>query len=114
MKSFGYINDDAYIRNFIDSRKDKKSRREIYALLRQKGVDMNRAEEIMEEMYEEHSDQEAIRELLRKKHWDFACTDPKEKAENIWIFGAERISLRRYPSSNTSLRLECLTYCETV
>ena len=79
VESFGYINDDAYIRNFIDSRKDKKSRREIYALLRQKGVDMNRAEEIMEEMYEEHSDQEAIRELLRKKHWDFACTDPKEK-----------------------------------
>ena len=53
VKSFGYINDDAYIRNFIDSRKDKKSRREIYAILRQKGVDMNRAEEIMEEMYEE-------------------------------------------------------------
>ena len=79
VESFGYINDDAYIRNFIDSRKDKKSRREIYALLRQKGVDMNRVEEIMEEMYEEHSDQEAIRELLRKKHWDFACTDPKEK-----------------------------------
>ena len=79
VESFGYINDDAYIWNFIDSRKDKKSRREIYALLRQKGVDMNRAEEIMEEMYEEHSDQEAIRELLRKKHWDFACTDPKEK-----------------------------------
>ena len=79
VESFGYINDDAYIRNFIDSRKDKKSRREIYALLRQKGVDMNRAEEIMEEMYEEHSDQEAIRELLRKKHWDFACRDPKEK-----------------------------------
>ena len=79
VESFGYINDDAYIRNFIDSRKDKKSRREIYVLLRQKGVDMNRAEEIMEEMYEEHSDQEAIRELLRKKHWDFACTDPKEK-----------------------------------
>ena len=79
VESFGYINDDAYIRNFIDSRKDKKSRREIYAILRQKGVDMNRAEEIMEEMYEEHSDQEAIRELLRKKHWDFACTDPKEK-----------------------------------
>ena len=55
VKSFGYINDDAYIRNFIDSRKDKKSRREIYALLRQKGVDMNQAEEIMEEMYEEQS-----------------------------------------------------------
>ena len=46
VESFGYINDDAYIRNFIDSRKDKKSRREIYALLRQKGVDMNRVEEL--------------------------------------------------------------------
>ena len=97
-------------RNFIDSRKDKKSRQEIYALLRQKGVDMNRAEEIMEEMYEEHSDQGSNPGASSQKHWDFACTDPKEKAENIWIFGAERISLRRYPSSNTSLRLECLTY----
>ena len=29
VKSFGYINDDAYIRSFIDSRKEKKSRREI-------------------------------------------------------------------------------------
>lgn len=25
VKSFGYINDDAYIRNFIDSRKDKRA-----------------------------------------------------------------------------------------
>ena len=71
---------------------------------------MNRAEEIMEEMYEEHSDQEAIRELLRKKHWDLPVQIRKKKQKNIWIFGAERISLRRYPSSNTSLRLECLTY----
>ena len=110
VKSFGYINDDAYIRNFIDSRKDKKSRREIYALLRQKGVDMNRAEEIMEEMYEEYSDQEAIRKLLRKKALGLCLYRSERKAENIWIFGAERISLRRYPSSNTSLRLECLTY----
>lgn len=79
VKSFGYINDEAYIRNFIDSRREKKSRREIYALLRQKGVDMERAEEILEEMYEEHSEKAAILELLRKKNWDFACTDPKKK-----------------------------------
>lgn len=79
VKSFGYINDEAYIRNFIDSRREKKSRREIYALLRQKGVDMARAEEILEEMYEEHSEKAAILELLRKKNWDFACTDPKKK-----------------------------------
>ena len=40
---------------------------------------MNRAEEIMEEMYEEHSDQEAIRELLRKNTGTLPVTDPKEK-----------------------------------
>ena len=27
VKSFGYINDEVYIRNFVESRKDKKSRR---------------------------------------------------------------------------------------
>ena len=36
VKSFGYINDEAYVRNFIECRKDKKSRKEIEALLMQK------------------------------------------------------------------------------
>lgn len=78
VKSFGYINDDAYIRGFADSRKDKKSRKEIYALLCQKGLDRDRVEEILSEVYEEHSEKEAIEELLRKKHWDPERADAKE------------------------------------
>ena len=33
VKSFGYVNDGAYARNFIETRKGQKSRREIYARL---------------------------------------------------------------------------------
>lgn len=79
VKSFGYINDEAYIRNFVESRKGKKSRREIYALLGQKGLNQETVETVLDEMYEEHSEQEAIREILRKKHWDSEESDIKEK-----------------------------------
>ena len=33
VKSFGYINDMEYARSFIDSRKDRKSKKELYAAL---------------------------------------------------------------------------------
>lgn len=79
VKSFGYINDEAYIRNFIDSRKDKKSRREIYALLGQKGVKGEQVEQILNEIYEEHSDREAIADILRRKRYDPETADDKER-----------------------------------
>ena len=79
VKSFGYINDEVYIRNFVESRKDKKSRREIYALLSQKGVKGEDVDRVLEEIYEEHSDREAIRELLRKKRWNPETADEKER-----------------------------------
>ena len=52
MKSFGYINDQEYARNFIESRKDKKSRREIYASLCQKGVKSEDIDAAFQECYE--------------------------------------------------------------
>lgn len=79
VKSFGYINDDAYIRNFAESRKERKSRKEICMLLCQKGLERDRVEEILQEVYEEHSEYEAIEALLRRKKWDPENTDPKEK-----------------------------------
>ena len=61
----------SYIRNFIDSRKDKKEQTGDLCPSETEGRGYEpRQKSIMEEMYEEHSDQEAIRELLRKKHWD--------------------------------------------
>ena len=76
VKSFGYINDENYVRNFIESRKGKKSRREIEALLAQKNVSGELVDKVLEEVYAEHSDREAIREIMHKKHWNPEEMDP--------------------------------------
>ena len=49
VKSFGYINDREYARNFVESRKEKKSRKEIYAALCQKGLDSELIKEALDE-----------------------------------------------------------------
>ena len=69
VKSFGYINDESYIRRFIESRKNSKSKKEIYALLMKKGVDMERVREILSEYYSAEDSLNAIRDLLRKKRY---------------------------------------------
>ena len=70
VKSFVYINDESYIRRFIESRKNSKSKKEIYALLMKKGVDMERVREILSEYYSAEDSLNAIRDLLRKKRYD--------------------------------------------
>ena len=52
VKSFGYINDYEYARSFIESRKERKSRREIYMQLVGKGVPRELIDEAFEESYE--------------------------------------------------------------
>ena len=51
VKSFGYINDYEYARSFIESRKERKSRREIYMQLVGKGVSRELIDEAFEESY---------------------------------------------------------------
>ena len=70
VKSFGYINDESYIRRFIESKRNSKSKKEIYALLMKKGVDMERVREILSEYYSAEESLNAIRDLLRKKRYD--------------------------------------------
>ena len=70
VKSFGYINDESYIRRFIESRKNSKRKKEIYALLMKKGVDMEQVQEILSEYYSAEDSLNAIRDLLRKKRYD--------------------------------------------
>lgn len=70
VKSFGYINDESYIRRFIESKRKSKSRKEIYALLMKKGVDMNQVEDILSEYYSVEDSLNAIRDLLHKKRYD--------------------------------------------
>ncbi len=78
VKSFGYLDDARYAENFVRSRKERKSRKEIRALLMSKGVSPELADAAFEVCYggkEDDGEQEAIRALIRKKRFDPADTD---------------------------------------
>lgn len=80
VKSFGYINDAEYTRSFIDSRKEKKSKKELYAALIQKGVSPEIIEQVFEETdYGEEDSRQAIEALMRKRNYHPETADTKEK-----------------------------------
>ena len=78
VKSFGYINDENYARIYIDSRKNRKSRKEIFAKLLQKGIDREVVDRGFEECYEGEDARKAIAQILKKKHYDPETADRKE------------------------------------
>lgn len=79
VKSFGYVDDRRYAESVILSRKGRKSRREIYAELSGKKIDGEIVDEMMERCYEESDSGEALRHLLRKKHYDPSRASVEEK-----------------------------------
>ena len=80
VKSFGYINDVEYARSFIDSRKERKSKKELYAALVQKGVSSEIVEQVFEEAdYGEEDSRQAIEALMRKRNYNPETADVKEK-----------------------------------
>ena len=64
VRSFGYLDDRKYAESFVQSRKESKSRKEIYAALLQKGVAAEQIQEVLDEVYAEEGEQEAIRKLI--------------------------------------------------
>lgn len=79
VRSFSYLDDDRYAENFILSRKDKKSRKEIYALLCAKGISPQQAESALEEYCGQEDQIEAIRRILKKKGVDFSSISEQER-----------------------------------
>ena len=79
VKSFGYINDEAYIRNFVINKRANKSKREIKMLLGQKGVKGEQVDFILEELYQEESEADTIRRIMEKKHWEPSEMDEKQR-----------------------------------
>ena len=80
VKSFGYINDMEYARSFIDSRKDRKSKKELYAALLQKGVPAEIVGQVFEEAdYGEKDSRQAIEALMRKRSYNPETADVKDK-----------------------------------
>lgn len=77
--SFGYINDTDYARRFIESRKQKKSRKELYSLLCQKGLGRELVEETLEECYKQEDHEAAIQAIIRKKRYQTETFSETEK-----------------------------------
>ncbi len=79
VKAFGYINDSGYAERFVESRKNTKSRREIFAALSQKGLSHEEIESAISKCYEEYSEQETISNLVAKKRIDLEYATELEK-----------------------------------
>ena len=86
LKNERLINDDRFIRGFIEGKSSKKSKRDIMAALALKRVNMNQAERIYDELSSEGSlsdEKELIIKLLEKRHYDFENADFDEKQKQI-------------------------------
>lgn len=86
LKQERLINDERFIRGFIEGKSSKKSKRDIMVALSSKRVDMNLAEKIYAELSEEGSlsdEKELIIKLLEKRHYDFENADFEEKQKQI-------------------------------
>ena len=78
VKSFGYVDDVNYSRNFILRRKEKKSKLEIRMLLQKRGVANDIIDLAIEECLEEEDTISAIKEIFRKRKIDHKTSDSKE------------------------------------
>lgn len=83
VKSFGYLDDERYVRNYIAYKGRQKSRRQMeQELLFRKGV----SRELIQKVYEdtEPADEKAmIRRQLEKKHYNPAECDEKQRQRLI-------------------------------
>lgn len=80
VKSFGYINDTRYARNYIASRMGNKSKQKIMQELFQKGVSRQTVEEawLEETEYGEPDEKAAIKKEVEKKFQEGTSLDEKE------------------------------------
>lgn len=73
VKSYGYVDDEKYVKDYLFYHGRELSRRQVFAKLREKGI----ADEIVRKAYEDFcnsgeapDESELIRKLLKKKHYD--------------------------------------------
>lgn len=74
LKNERLLNDERYIRLYIESKSAKKSKRDIMSALYQKDIDLNLAEKIFDELKSDgslSSEEDLIIKLLHKRHYDF-------------------------------------------
>ena len=79
VKSFGYINDERYAQRYIEYKKTRKSKKELYMELVQKGIDKEQIASALNEYYVDEDEEEAIRLLAAKKRIDVSESSVIEK-----------------------------------
>ena len=70
VKSFHYVDDARYADCYVRLRGAAKSRGKLLAELQQKGVDRELASQVLSEYESERDEQQMIRELMEKRHYD--------------------------------------------
>ena len=86
LKSERLINDERFIRGFIEGKSSKKSKRDIMTALSSKKVNMDQAERIYDELKEEgdlSDERELIVRLLEKRHYDFENATFEDRQKQI-------------------------------
>lgn len=78
VESYHYVDDDRYANTYVRQYQGKRSKSRIIRDLMQKGVDKEIIDKAIEEEYES-SEEDMIRELLRKKGYDPEENDPDRK-----------------------------------
>lgn len=106
LKKERLINDERFIRGFIESKSSKKSKRDIMIALSSKVWDMNLCENIYDELKFDDclkDESELIKELLRKRHYDFDNADYEDKQKQIRYLSSKGFS---YDSIHSALKDE--------
>ena len=106
LKKERLINDERFIRGFIEAKSSKKSKRDIMIALSSKVWDMNLCENIYDELKSDDclkDESELIKELLRKRHYDFDNADYEDKQKQIRYLSSKGFS---YDSIHSALKDE--------
>lgn len=84
VKSYHYIDDTRYAENYVRFHQQKKSRQRLKMDLYAKGIDKAIIEDVLEKTFSS-DEQEKIRQLLEKRHFDYGRSDRKEQ-QKIYQF----------------------------
>lgn len=79
VKSYGYIDDGRFASYLVSSRKGQKSRAELQAFLRTKGLQNEQIEQALEAEYTAEDAVAAIQRLAEKRHYDPQKATVQEK-----------------------------------
>lgn len=98
VKSFRYVDDARYIRDYVEYHRETRSLKDIGRRLLQKGISRELLKDVLSEFdgqETEQSEMEAIRRLLAKKHYMKDVMEEKEKEKLYAYFYRKGFSVEK-------------------